>query len=124
MSLHRIIDEAVLHHASHPAVIEGAGTGEMNYARLEELSDRLRDRLMAMDLARGDRAGIYLRKSAESVAAIFGILKAGAAYVPVDSTAPVFSSTAIATQRSSLLSNVSKPLTARNSPGWAERSPG
>jgi acyl-CoA synthetase (AMP-forming)/AMP-acid ligase II len=33
--------------------------------------------------------GIYLPKSIDSVASIFGILKAGAAYVPVDPTAPV-----------------------------------
>ena len=36
----------------------------------------------------GDRVGIYVRKSIDAVAAIFGILKAGAAYVPVDPTAP------------------------------------
>ncbi len=32
----------------------------------------------------GDRVGIYVHKSIDAVAAIFGILKAGAAYVPVD----------------------------------------
>jgi hypothetical protein len=36
----------------------------------------------------GDRVGIYLRKSIDAVAAIYGILKAGAAYVPVDPGAP------------------------------------
>jgi non-ribosomal peptide synthetase component F len=35
-----------------------------------------------------DRVGIYLPKSIDSVASIFGILKIGAAYVPVDPTAP------------------------------------
>jgi len=30
----------------------------------------------------GDRVGLYLRKSIDAVAAISGILKAGAAYVP------------------------------------------
>jgi amino acid adenylation domain-containing protein len=37
---------------------------------------------------RGDRVGIDLAKSADAVAAIYGILKAGAAYVPLDPTAP------------------------------------
>ena len=52
------------------------------------MSDRLRDRLRAMGVRPGDRVGIYLRKSIDAVAAIFGILKAGAAYVPVDPGAP------------------------------------
>jgi amino acid adenylation domain-containing protein len=40
-------------------------------------------------VARGDRVGIYLNKSVESVIAVFGILKAGATYVPLDPGAPV-----------------------------------
>jgi amino acid adenylation domain-containing protein len=88
MSLHHLIDAAGRNRGSHPAVIEGSGTGQIDYATLGRLSDRLRDRLVAMNVGRGDRAGIYLRKSADSVVSIFGILKAGAAYVPVDPTAP------------------------------------
>ncbi len=41
-----------------------------------------------MGVRPGDRVGIYLRKSIDAVAAIYGILKAGAAYVPVDPGAP------------------------------------
>ena len=55
---------------------------------LDRLSDQLRDRLAALGVGRGDRVGIYLRKSVDAVAAIFGILKTGAAYVPVDPSAP------------------------------------
>ena len=36
----------------------------------------------------GDRVGIYGHKSVGTVVALFGILKAGAAYVPVDPDAP------------------------------------
>ncbi len=39
-------------------------------------------------MAREDRVGLYLPKSLEAVAAIHGILRAGASYVPVDPTAP------------------------------------
>jgi amino acid adenylation domain-containing protein len=60
----------------------------VTYRELDELSNRLRDRLAAIGVARGDRVGIHLHKSIDSVAAIFGILKCGAAYVPVDPTAP------------------------------------
>ena len=70
------------------AIIE-PGHGSITYGELNALSDQLRDRLYHLGVRRGDRVGIYLHKSIDSVAAIFGILKTGAAYVPVDSGAPV-----------------------------------
>jgi amino acid adenylation domain-containing protein len=88
VSLHHIIAPAVRDRGSHPAVVEGSGAGQIDYATLGRLSDRMRDRLAALGVGRGDRVGIYLQKSADGVAVIFGILKAGAAYVPVDPTAP------------------------------------
>ena len=36
----------------------------------------------------GDRVGIYLHKSPSAIASIFGIMKTGACYVPVDANAP------------------------------------
>jgi amino acid adenylation domain-containing protein len=60
----------------------------ITYHDLDLLSDRLRDRLIHLGIRPGDRVGIYLRKSIDAVASIFGILKAGAAYVPTDPGAP------------------------------------
>jgi amino acid adenylation domain-containing protein len=60
----------------------------MTYGELDALSDRVRDRLAMLGVQRGDRVGIYVRKSIDALAAIFGALKAGAAYVPVDPFAP------------------------------------
>ena len=37
----------------------------------------------------GDRVGVYLKKSLETAIAVYGIWKAGAAYVPFDPNAPV-----------------------------------
>jgi amino acid adenylation domain-containing protein len=71
----------------HTAVVD-PGHGTITYRELAALSDRLRDRLVAMGVRPGDRVGIYLRKSIDAVAAICGILKTGAAYVPVDPGAP------------------------------------
>ena len=67
------------------AVAEGK---RITYGELGELSDRLRDRLWHLGVRPGDRVGMRLHKSIDSVVAIFGILKAGAAYVPVDAESP------------------------------------
>ncbi len=64
------------------------GGRSITYAQLSTLSDLLRDRLMHMGVRRGDRVGLRLHKCIESVATIFGVLKAGAAYVPVDAESP------------------------------------
>jgi len=85
--LHQFLCDAAALHPSHTAVVEPEH-GSISYAALDGLSDRLRDRLAAVGVRAGDRVGIYLRKSIDAVAAIYGILKAGAAYVPVDPDAP------------------------------------
>ena len=68
--------------------VEETDDGAITYHDLNQLSDRLRDRLIHLGVRPGDRVGIYLQKSVDAVASIFGILKAGAAYVPVDPGAP------------------------------------
>jgi amino acid adenylation domain-containing protein len=73
--------------AGRTAVVE-PGAGSLSYAQLDELSDHVRDRLVAWGVKPGDRVGLCLRKSVNSVAVILGALKAGAAYVPVDAGAP------------------------------------
>jgi amino acid adenylation domain-containing protein len=65
------------------------GGRSVTYAELSALSDRVRDRLVHMGVRRGDRVGLRLHKSIDAVATIFGALKAGAAYVPVDAESPV-----------------------------------
>ncbi len=69
------------------AVIE-PGQGSITYGELNALASQLRDRLHHLGVRRGDRVGIYLHKSIDSLAAVLGILKTGAAYVPVDPGAP------------------------------------
>ena len=85
--LHEYFLESSLRSPSAVAVVE-PGHGSLTYAELDALSDRLRDRLAALGVRRGDRVGIYMRKSIDSLATIYGILKVGAAYVPVDPGAP------------------------------------
>jgi non-ribosomal peptide synthetase component F len=64
------------------------GLGAVRYDTLDALSDRMRDWLVSVGVGRGDRVGLFMRKSVDTVAALLGALKAGAAYVPVDSGAP------------------------------------
>lgn len=85
--LHRYFFDVVRKRPDATAVVE-PGHGSITYRDMNELSDRTRDRLRALGVSPGDRVGIYVRKSIDSVAAIYGILKLGAAYVPVDPGAP------------------------------------
>jgi amino acid adenylation domain-containing protein len=87
MLVHTLLDRAAARRPHHPAVEDEDG-GTITYLDLATLSDRVRDRLHNLGVRQGDRVGIYLRKSIDAVAAIFGTLKAGAAYVPVDPGAP------------------------------------
>jgi amino acid adenylation domain-containing protein len=58
------------------------------YHELLRAADRLATRLHRWGVGRGDRVGLFLPKSCEAVAAIQGILRSGAAYVPVDPGSP------------------------------------
>ena len=85
--LHRALERSAGAFGEKTAV-RHPGVGAISYADLNALSDRLRDRLVAMGVRPGDRVGIYMRKSIDAIASIFGILKCGAAYIPVDPEAP------------------------------------
>ncbi|MDP6978948.1 MAG: amino acid adenylation domain-containing protein [Myxococcota bacterium] len=87
MNLHQYFERSAAQSAEACA-IEQADGATISYAELAALSDRVRDRLMLEGVEAGDRVGLYLRKTIDTVASILGVLKAGAAYVPVDPTAP------------------------------------
>lgn len=71
----------------HPAV--RFVRAELTYKELDLWSSRLAYALIEQGVNRGDRIGIYMRKSLEAVVALYGIMKAGAVYVPLDAFAPV-----------------------------------
>ena len=77
------------------AVIDPSGS-HLTYAELNRQADALAGFLAGQGVARGDRVGVVLPKSAPAVVALFGILKAGAA-LPVDFTAPTDRSRGILT---------------------------
>ena len=67
----------------------------LSYEDLLHAADRLAARLARWGIGRGDRVAVCLPKSIEAAAAIHGILRAGAAYVPIDASSPPARSSAI-----------------------------
>lgn len=86
-SLALLLEQSAALHGARPAV-SMAGAAGLDYSRFNALADRVRDRLVSCGVLPGDRVGLRLHKSVDGLAAIFGILKAGAAYVPVDAESP------------------------------------
>ncbi|HEU4733061.1 MAG TPA: amino acid adenylation domain-containing protein [Kofleriaceae bacterium] len=68
------------------AVIDGAD--QLSYAELDARASRLARHLVARGVTAGDRVATLLPRSAALVVAELAILKAGAAYVPVDPQVP------------------------------------
>ena len=60
----------------------------LSYAELERISNQLAHALIQAGVVPGDRIGIYVHKSPAGIASIFGVMKTGACYVPVDPNAP------------------------------------
>jgi len=85
--LHELLEASATRFPDRIAVVE-PGVAEVTYADFNRLADSVCESLRANGVRAGDRVGIHISKSVASLASIFGILKCGAAYVPVDSTAP------------------------------------
>lgn len=85
--LHDYLTNSARRRPDAPAVLD-PGIGHLTYRELNDLANRVRDRLFHLGVRPGDRVGLCLRKSIDAVAAIFGIQKAGAVHVPVDAGAP------------------------------------
>ncbi len=64
------------------------GDASVSYAELNERANKLAHYLIANGIGEGQLAIVCLERSIEMIIAVLGILKAGAAYVPVDPTYP------------------------------------
>jgi len=84
--LHHLLQASAQARADHVAVVDGDLC--LTYGELERRTNQLAHLLADLGVERGDRVGLYLDKSAESVVGIYAVLKAGAAYVPLDPEAP------------------------------------
>jgi amino acid adenylation domain-containing protein len=72
----------------HPAVVDSGGNS-ITYEELNLQVDALAGFLSMSGIGPGDRVGMMVPKSISAIVAIFGIMRAGAAYVPVDPSAPI-----------------------------------
>jgi non-ribosomal peptide synthetase component F len=84
--LQRLLTEAAARHPQRPAVASDGCL--LTYQELDRLSNKVARALLRLGVAPGDRVGIFAPKSAAAVLGVYGALKAGACYVPLDPKAP------------------------------------
>ena len=63
-------------------------TEELSYAQLAARAGHIAGWLSKRGIGRGKTVGLFAQRSADTIAAILGILKAGAAFVPFDASYP------------------------------------
>ena len=85
--LDHLLIESAARYPDRTAVVDRAES--MTYRELDESSGRLADELAARGAGPGSRVGLYLDKSLYAIVAVWGVLRAGAAYVPLDVASPV-----------------------------------
>ena len=61
---------------------------QLTYAELDQRADEVARRLRALAVGPGDLVGLFVERSLDMVAGLVGILKSGAAYVPLDPAYP------------------------------------
>ena len=66
------------------AVAVKYGQTRLSYQELDELSDKYAAYLQEEEASKGELIGLLLEREDQLIPAIYGILKAGCAYVPID----------------------------------------
>jgi amino acid adenylation domain-containing protein len=84
--LQQLLTDAAARQPQRPAVASGSCL--LTYQELDRLSNKVARALLRLGVVPGDRVGILAPKSAASLIGIYGVLKAGACYVPLDPRAP------------------------------------
>lgn len=84
--LHQLLSESAAKYPDKEAIV--FRDQSMTYAELERETNKLAHTLSGIGVDRGERVGIYMNRCITSIVAVFGILKAGATYVPIDPMSP------------------------------------
>ncbi|MFL6234420.1 MAG: amino acid adenylation domain-containing protein [Thermoanaerobaculia bacterium] len=74
--------------ASPEAVAASCEGSSLSYGELDRRANHLAWHLIGLGVSPGDLVGLCLERSLDTVVAILGVLKAGAAYVPLDPAYP------------------------------------
>ena len=85
-TLHALFEEAALAQPDACAVVDH-GT-RTSYRELDLSANRLANRLRSLGAKPGQFVGVCMERSTDLIVALLGILKTGAAYVPLDPGAP------------------------------------
>lgn len=85
-TVHQLVHEQALREPDLVAVVNGEQS--LTYGELEERSDQLALWLKRNGAGRGDVVALAMGRTTEAVVAILGILKSGAAYLPIDVNYP------------------------------------
>ena len=86
LCIHTAFEEQTIRTPDKTAVIDKKN--QLSYRELNCLANRLARRLIGKGVRPGELVGVSLNRSIEMVIALLGILKAGAAYVPLDPAYP------------------------------------
>ncbi len=82
MNLKKMLDTSVSLYADKTAII--CGDNRMSYAELDAESNRIANKLLALGIKKGDRVAMLMLNDTQFVSIFFGIVKCGAAAVPLD----------------------------------------
>lgn len=64
------------------------GDRAVSFKALHDKTNQLAQHLIESGIKKGDRVGVYMNRCLETAIAIYGIMKAGSAYVPLDAMVP------------------------------------
>ncbi|MDC8016186.1 non-ribosomal peptide synthetase [Tahibacter soli] len=84
--IHQLVERQARQQPDATAVVFAQET--LGYAELNRRANRLAHRLIALGIQPDDRVAICIERSLDMVVGLLGILKAGAAYVPIDPAYP------------------------------------
>ncbi|HEX6904704.1 MAG TPA: amino acid adenylation domain-containing protein [Thermoanaerobaculia bacterium] len=85
-ALHQLFErQADLRPEAVAAICDGES---VTYGELEARANRLAHRLRRLSVRRGEPVGLWMGRSLDLLAAVLGILKSGAVYVPLDAAWP------------------------------------
>lgn len=87
MLIHEMLEQTAKRYPDKTAVKHGEAF--ISFLELNEQSTKIAEFFKSVYIGEGDRVALTAEKNIVSVVAIFGILKAGAMYVPIDNNIPM-----------------------------------